>query len=305
LFWLSAGLLYTLEKSGEIVVAVVAGIAVVIGLRVAGGLTLPIAQILGILLASLIGFAAAALHLRRRARPDTLTFRPQSLALDLSLAWPYFLFGTFYYLFLFSDRLLAWSASTFGAPLSLQFRGAYETALDIALIAFVLQVGWVLPASLRFARRVLAAQTEYGVGEEDEHNAQMTRWYWRALLGFVPVAVASAGVAYCVAAWWGLLDNETVYRTAVPALAGYPLLVIGLFNATVFFRLSRANAILKPILAGVMVNVTAGYLLSRLISFEWAVIGFLAGGACFALLSTWRVRRHLRQLDYYYYASGV
>ncbi len=305
LFWLSAGLLYTFDKTWGIMAAVVAGIALVIGLHLFGRVDLPLAQIAGILLASGLSFAIGAQHLRRRSAADRSIPRRQLLAYDLLLGWPFLVYGTLYYGFLFSDRLLAWTASTFGAPLELQFRGSYETALDVALIAFILQVGWVYPAVSRFFQRLQEAQGQLLAADAPQLARRMREHYQAALCWFAGWALTAGVLACAIATWGGFIEDPLVRQTSLVAIAGYTFVVIGLFNANLLFRLSRPAETLPPMIAAFVVNVTVGYALSRVVSYEWAVVGFVAGSLCLAALSTRRVRHHLADLDYHYYAAAA
>jgi hypothetical protein len=304
LFWLSAGILYTLEDTAGIVVAAAVGIAWVIATQEVWNLDLALSQLTGILLASAVAFGISAVRMRWRSRKDTSRTRPQRLALDLYLAWPYFLFGAIYYFFLFVDRLLAWTASTFGAPLSLEFRGPYETGVDIALFAFILQVGWVHPAAARFFDRVQVAQKRFAATLAAEFSRDAMRRYHVTLVGFLPLAIAVSAVTYAAAVWFGLFENPIIHRTMIWAAAGYTCVVVGLFNTSLLFRLSEPIGALRPVALAAAVNLSVGYILSRLISYEMAAAGFALGAAFFAVLSTKQVQRRLRALDYYYFASA-
>ena len=304
LFWLSAGILYTLEDTAGIVAAAAVGIVWVITIQKAFGIDLALSQLTGILLASGVAFAIAAVRMRRRSRKDLNRARPQRLALDLYLAWPYFLFGAVYYLFLFVDRLLAWTASTFAAPLSLEFRGHYETAVDIALFAFIFQVGWVQPAVVYFFDQLQSAQKRYAASVPQQFNRETMRRYRTILISFLPVAIGMTAATYSGAEAFGLLRNPVIHRTMIWAAAGYACVVVGLFNTSLLFRLSEPIGAFRPVAIAAAVNLTVGYILSRVVSYEMAAAGFAVGAACFAVLSTKQVQRRLQALDYYYFASA-
>ncbi|MBI4875506.1 MAG: hypothetical protein HY822_12805 [Acidobacteria bacterium] len=56
---------------------------------------------------------------------------------------------------------------------------------------------------------------------------------------------------------------------------------------------------------GAAVDMLAGYLLSRVLSYQFAVVGFALGAAAFACLSSFSVVKRFRALDYYYFASAA
>jgi len=74
-------------------------------------------------------------------------------------------------------------------------------------------------------------------------------------------------------------------------------------NAVFFLSLSRPRFVLRAIGVGFVVNVVVGFLLSRIVVYYYSVLGLVAGGVVFGLLSTWYAWRVMDELDYYYYSS--
>jgi len=93
--------------------------------------------------------------------------------------------------------------------------------------------------------------------------------------------------------------------TLLGALAGGSLTVIGLWNTSLLFRLSLPVDVVAAIAPAVAVDLFIGYLLSRLGSYHYAVVGFGAGAGYFAALTTRSLWRRLQSLDYYYACSSV
>ncbi|MDQ6707110.1 MAG: exopolysaccharide Pel transporter PelG, partial [Acidobacteriota bacterium] len=160
LLWLSMGILYMLEKNMLVAAAALMGIANVALLHRAFGLDLLLSQMISIVLAAGFGIAVAMLTLKRwsRDRPGEVVREPAGRT--IYYLWPYFAYGCLYFLFLFGDRLLAWTARTEVSGQLFQFRGSYEAAQDVALFAFIFQVGWVHSATVRFFKRLKACQEE-------------------------------------------------------------------------------------------------------------------------------------------------
>jgi len=120
-----------------------------------------------------------------------------------------------------------------------------------------------------------------------------------------------------VAAFWGLSMLRTagvfpfieVFFNPVTqsvfwwAAVGYVFLVLGLFNSVFLFALSRPFFVLRALLAGFVLNVIVGFVLSRVVSSELAVVGLTVGSFVFMLLSSLYARRAFNRLDYYYYSA--
>lgn len=304
-FWLGTGVLYMLERNVLVAAATVVGIAVVGLLYVGAGLALIAAQLIAILAAAAFAAFVSMYLLRRRASTDTgRVHRPMPVR-TLYLTAPYLVYGSLYYLFLFADRLLAWTAQTENASLPLMFRGDYELPLDVALFAFVIQVGWVHSSMHRFYRRLKSAQLFCEIDRVEEFNREMQDFYVARVSIFLPVALAVSAGVFAVAWRAGIVEGGLAIRVALLALAGYPFLVVGLWNASLLFALSLPKAVLPAIAAGTALNVGAGYLLSRMVSYEWAAAGFAFGGVAFALISSAAIYRRFRNLDYYFFASAA
>ena len=303
--WLTSGILYMFERNWLVVAAALLGIGCVALLHLGFHLSLLTAQVLGILSAAAFCFLASWTLLRRASGEDAEAPQPQSLARDLYYAWPHFLYGGAYFLFLFADRLLAWTAANYGAPLSLRFRGDYETALDIALFAFILQVGWVRASVSDFFATVPLNQRSSRLGDGSLFNRGSLRIYARELVRFLPIALISSLVVYKTADWFGLFLTQATRTTTLWSLAGYPFLVIGLWNASLLFRLSRPTALLPAIAAALLADLAFGYAMSRIVSYQMAVFGFTVGSVLFGSISSLQVIRRLESLDYYYFSSAV
>jgi hypothetical protein len=304
LLWLATGILHMLERNLWSAVGTVVGVGSVVLLRRALQVPLVGAQITGIAVATTFAFAASFVLLRARCREDGGRPRSVSPALDLYLTWPHFLFGTLYFLLIFADRLLAWTAPDIAAASPVQFRGDYETAVDIALIAFVLQVGGVRASTFTFFRNVARAQKRHAIGARAEFLRDMSRAYVRSTARFVLLGAAVSACLYLTASRL----SASVHAgscTLLWALLGGSLMVIGLWNTSLLFRLSLPVDVVVAIAPAVAVDLLIGYLVSRLGSYHYATAGFGAGAFYFAALTTRSLLRRLQSLDYYYLASSV
>src|SRR5262249_48138457 len=124
-------------------------------------------------------------------------------------------------------------------------------------------------------------------------------FYSRKLGGFVILAFAVSVAALGVARLAGILHGSNSWISPWSML-GFSLLVWGLWNVSLLFGCSAAPRAAAAAAAGCIADRAVGYVASRLGSYHYAVIGFAAGGAVFALASTLLVLAAFRQLDHRY-----
>ncbi len=305
LFWLATGILHVLHRFLDVTWITLAGITLVAALYRGLGWPLLVSQILTICLSAGVALAISARVLRRNREQTPVPVPPGSLLRDVFFLWPYFAYGVLYYGLLFADRLVAWTAHTQSSALAVQFRGDYEIALNFGLLAFVFQVGWVHRSTAVFYREVARLERRVSIDCVAGFSRAMIGFYWGRIAGFVPLAIAAAALSLGVAAAGSFLRGSAVAITAFWSLAGFPFLVVGLWNVSLLFGLSRASKAAAAAAAACVVDVVAGYLLSRLGSYHYAVAGFTLGALVFALVSGFWTLRAFRRLDYYYFAASA
>jgi hypothetical protein len=237
LLWLACGVLYVLERNTVVGLAVIAGIVTVAVCLRFLNLSLMHAQLIGISVTASVCAMIAITTLQRKAGRNWKPDGPFLTSRIVHITMPFFVYGCLYYLFLFADRWLAWTSSTAASSLPFLFRGDYETGLDIAMIAFVFQVGWVHTSMLSFYDRITRGQSRLTVQEVREFNLEMLRFYLRRLAAFVPLAVVTGVLTFWTANRFHILPTAAMREVTAVALIGYPLLVLGLWNTGMFFAL--------------------------------------------------------------------
>jgi hypothetical protein len=305
LLWLSCGVLYILDRSTALGVVTLAGLAAVWLFSRVGQWPLVGAQIGGILVATTAAAGLSVWALRRRLGNARVMYPATSVSRTVYLAGPYFLFGLLYYFFLFLDRLLAWTAATGSLPMPLWFRGDYEVPLDVALVAFVLTVGWVHPSLLRFQASVSRLRRQSSIAQLDAFHRDAKREYWRRSVGMLGWGVGVTAAVWVLAAWWGVPGGAHSLTLTAWGLVGYLALAFGLWNTSLLFSLSLPKPILQAIGLAVVIDLALGYVLTRVFSYEAAVGGFAAGAAVFAVMSARGALARLRSLDYFHYAAAL
>lgn len=317
LLWLVLSILYMVEMSLLItLITLVALLAVHMAtlflkwrMVAAHSLGLTVA----ILLALVCGWAILHGKARQAERESGATELPRGSMLVYSTA-PYFWYGVLYFTFVLTDRVIAWSASAKRGflPYFMWFDSRYELGMDWALFSFVLMVG-ALEFTIRdFSNRIIPAERNTRADEIEDFNRKFTHFYYSHLVLFLVVAATSVA-----GGWVGLgvlrrtdlfplvevFFNPTTKTVFWWAAIGYVFLVFGLFNSVFLFSLSRPGFVLRSLGLGLVLNVGVGFILSRAVRYDWAVIGMTVGTFGFMLASSWYARRTFKRLDYYYYSA--
>lgn len=226
----------------------------------------------------------------------------------------YFLYGLGYFLFLFMDRILAWSAGPPPPPYIIWFNTPYELGMDWALLSLILTVG-VLEYSINsFSRLLIPKQKGIFINQVQKFNNYFFSYYIRQLalligVGTLSIVAAYYGVMYLkpLGAKYELINDffssTITFKVFWIASIGYLLLSIGLMHTLFFFTLARPRYVIYSMIIAILVNFFIGYILSRTIHYYDAVYGLVAGSIVFAVVSGIVAIRFFRQMDYYYYSA--
>jgi hypothetical protein len=303
-YLLVSGVLYVLDAEWIIVLGTVLGAATGGVLFLEQRLPVLISQIIGLSVAvSALAILAEFRFMRLGARAPLEVPLPPIGRLVYML-WPYFVYGSLYYTFLFADRLIAWTAHTQHSVLPLQFRGEYETALDVCLFAFVLQVSWIHAGLARFYRIVDCEQRRTLIGNNRRLRRALLRFYGKQAGILAALFVFSTSAVVWAIHSIPALRAILLFRVALLGLAGIPFVAAGLWNVALLFALSRPLLAVTASGWALVVNVITGYILSRLLSYDYAVLGFDAGACTLAFLTAWSCRRLLANFDYHFFAAA-
>lgn len=310
---IAGGVLYVLKQYIAMLVCTVAGIAVVGIVLHHTGLGIYGAHWLGLGTTTVTEGVWAAAVLAHRARATTPEMRGAQLPprpVLIAAALPYALYGAGYFALVFADRLAAWSTGSHGFPFT--FRSGYEVGLDWALISVVPALAMLEVTIHAFSARLESAGTRHLAEGATEHNAELQRFYRRYLAILALLLIAGASVTFGLGRLvikleltklHSLFSSPTTLHVYPIAVAGYALLVWGLFNGLFLFSLGRPWLVLRALLPGVVVAVTIAVVLAHTIVYWAAAGGFVVGALVFALSSSVITRRVLASVDYYYAAA--
>ena len=314
--WLLISILYVLTKRAAILLSTLAGVAIVHLVMTYTNWGIHAGHGLGLLGTTLIvgGYGyylldKAAKSVRGPLKDARL---PAWSILYCSLRL-YFVYGMFYFGYLYLDRIIGWSASEHPLPAILWFRTAYELGMDWALISLIFSIAMLEYTINEFASLIIPTQKRFHAFDIAGHNRFFTRFYLRQLVMLVVIAVISI-----IATYYGIgslrhyqevklvrdfFKNPITFFVYWAGAVGYNLMVVGLFNGVFFFSLSRPIPVLRAIVPASLVCAVVGYLLSRTIGYQYSAVGMAIGSFTFAVLSIRNGLCMMSDLDYFYYSA--
>ncbi|MBO6524307.1 MAG: hypothetical protein JJ971_10810 [Balneolaceae bacterium] len=317
LLLLAAAVLFASELRFMILFSITVGTVIVILIMEAELFGVYFAQWIGIVIATLMMGVYSFLYYRIKIRSLRQELTKQSLPnqeVSYYNNYRYFIYGLSYFLFLFVDRLLAWSAGPPPPPYLIWFNTPYELGMDWALISFVITIATLEFSIHTFSRYLIPAQKNITLNNFSEFNKHFKRFYLKQIIVLLFISTISILLTY-----YGILSlrafendvpeirdffaNPITFKVFWMGSIGYVFLVFGLLNSLFFFTLNRAPFALYSIFGALVVNFAIGFLCSRLFGFEYATIGMLAGAFVFALVTGLRALHFFKHLDYYYYSA--
>jgi len=315
--WLSVTVMYILRRELSFTGLIILGIFIVYLLDSLTPLDIIFAQLVSIFLVSIMGMLLVMYYFKKAESREEKGISPQLPRMSITVysIMPYFMYGFLYFLFLFIDRINAWSANEFYMPFFIWFRGEYELGLDFALLALMIPLGVSEVIVHKLMLDLEDAQKRYWATETDAMNRFFKKVYFK-MLGIIALTSVVSALFVWKGIFWAnewylgysgktLIREDTITEFVfIVALISYVILAIGLLNAVILFSLSQPDLVNRSILPAVGVNAFAGFLLSRWFEYSFAVYGLLAGSILFAALTLIHLLKVFGKLDYYYYAAG-
>lgn len=314
---LSAAVLFASEKKLTILSSIIIGTLTVAFCMEVLDLGIYISQWIGIGVTAVIQLIYIFIYYWYKIRQNRQQLFGQSLPkLEVSYYnnYRYFLYGFCYFLFLFMDRILAWSAGPPPPPYIIWFNTPYELGMDWALITFIFTVA-ILEFSIHlFSYKILPAQKEADIKRLKFFNTYFSNFY-----SLQQVFLFVIGIVSIIVTYYGVLSLR-VFADTYPEIQdffaspitfkvfwlgsiGYLFLVFGLLNSLFFFTMNRPEFVLYSMMAAVVVNGITGFVCSRMFGFEYAVLGLIFGSMTFAIITGLIGKKFFRHLDYYYYSA--
>jgi len=213
---------------------------------------------------------------------------------------PYYLYGTFFIVMLFGDRLISWFYNTDrlvgGSVLPLVFNAAYHRGADIALLV-VFPIGLV-----QYVRdgHIFSSIHNISLESPSTDPSALDRYVRRRYLLTMSTSLAisgsiAAGLIFFAPAVMVLLNGTSVSMEILRVAAlGNFLLAIFVVNSSYVMLLNKAKVLAAiAALCALIVGVGGGIL--GQFGFEDIVFAYFCSCATAACLSTFEIRRLMRR----------
>lgn len=304
--------LHTIKQRWVITFAIFVGTAVAIFLKEKSSLLIFTTHWIGIAVAIVIVKVFLMIYFRNLTKnKKSISGNKIKVPVLLYHNYQYFFYGIFIYLFIFIDRIMAWSSGINGnLPFLVYFEKNYELGMDLAILVFLLLAGVLEYSIASFTRFIDIGQKITDHRRPEDFNHQLRKMYWQQIaLLFVTSALAFVFIYYIINASWGFEGqfNETLVQLSIKVCVlggiGYVLLAWGMLNSLYLFTLGQSKKPLKAIIYACLSNIALGFVLSRFVAYEYSVVGMLVGAGLFVTLTIRAILKYFKNLDYYYYAA--
>ena len=304
--------LHTIRQGWVISLAVTVGTAVAISLKLYSSLSIYLTHWIGISIAIIIarGFHVGYFRyiIASKKATSNLEVKPEVFFYH---NYKFFLYGFFLYLFIFTDRILAWSSTINGPlPFIVYFEKDYELGMDMAILMFLLLSGVLEYSIASFTRFLDIGQKLYAFDDANGFNRGFLKMYWQNIgLMMGTAALVAVLIYYLMHASWGYKGQfhedllQLSVNVCVIGATGYLFLAWGMLNTLYMFTLGRPSEPLKAMVLAFIVNFSVGFVCSRFFGYEYSVIGLLTGSFLFMTLTLRSCMIFFKKLDYNYYAA--
>lgn len=315
--WLSASMIYSSRRKLSVAVILSIGTFIVIWLNKFKHLSIHTAHIVGLFVSNILMYLWARYIFRlsreeRKIRYVSLKAKRPSVLTYVNS--PFFKFGFYYFLFLFLDRIISWTAYSKGKFYFFWFRTPYELGMDWALLSFGLMLAVLEWAVNDFSESLIPIQKRFPAFKIKSHNFWYFDFYFTKLAFLLLFGLLSIIAIYLVVIRIGeiysyikmvreFFSSPITFKVYYFASISYLFLAIGLMNNLLYFTLWKSDFGLRSIRIALLVDLIVGILASRLISWDYGVLGFFAGSFAFAMISTYYALKFIQTLDYQYYSA--
>lgn len=223
----------------------------------------------------------------------------------------YFFYGSFFYLYIFLDRILAWSVlKNERFSYFIFFEKDYEIGMDLAILSYIFSAG-VLEYSIgKFTLQLDNLQNKVTLENYKEYNQLFIKDYWKNIVLLIATGIGSFLIQFImVYSSYGYTFqfdeqlNSLNIEICIIGSIGYFFLSWAVLNVLYFFTLGQPKIALNSLLISFFCNLLIGLLLSRLFFYHYSVYGFMIGSLVFMLITTKKVLRFFNSMDYHYYAA--
>jgi hypothetical protein len=302
---------YVFEEYEKIFYFYLFGVAMVFCVRYLLGIGFPAAHFvaLAILDAVFFYFAWKKTEKLKKSEESEGAILPRTSMLIYTLL-PFYMYGLLYFIFLVTDRMVAWNANSIGHGFFVWFHVPYELGSDLALLVLVLAMGYVEIAVYEFLYKLNTEVFLHRLEQYESFNKRVKQFFSKLaklfifyLIGtIIIVTLFILAVKFFVQPKVFLFD-EVVAGVFFISSVAFGLLSFGLLNTLILFSFSRQGVVLKAVAVAIAVDFFVGVFLANTFAVHYAVVGLLAGSFMFWWVTYRYLQNLLNKLDYYYYSA--
>ena len=225
--------------------------------------------------------------------------------------YPYFFYGMLLYVFVFMDRIIAWSANwTNSFKFPLLYEKNYEIGMDLAILMFFALVGVGEYAIAEFSKKL--DQNQKGLAFTDRRifgNHFKNLYRSHILILWITAIISSVVIYLLVTEPWGYIAKfgeelaTTSMHVSIAGSIGYIFLSWGMLNVLYMFTLNVVRPSLRALAIATLVNFSVGFVLSRTFTHDLSVYGMLLGAIVFTVLTHKHLHNFFNRLDFHYSAA--
>lgn len=225
--------------------------------------------------------------------------------------YQYFIYGVLVYVFIFIDRILAWSSSlNRNIPYIIYYEKDYEIGMDLAVLVFLLLTGVLEYSIASFSNFLDLGQKNTKCKNRKEFGKSLLKLYWQHIgMLIISALLIFILIYFIITSSWGYESqfNESLNKLSIHVCIigsiGYFFLAWAMLNSLYMFTLNQPKKAIKALVIAIVVNLTVGMFISRVLTYELSVVGLLIGALTFMLITLNYCINFYKNLDYYYYAA--
>jgi len=214
---------------------------------------------------------------------------------------PLILYGTLYFVFIFSDRLVSWIGA---GPLLLSYNRTYQIGVDLALLLLIPITGVKFTYLYTLSGYLEKNLKEINISDSKAFTTILKKFYKKmmigvSLFGFLFLFIAFIFGDAIVFSAGGNAESATVFKWA---LLGIYFFSFFLTNSVFSFCFRKIKSIVIVLTLGCILAYTLCYMFST-IGHWYAVFGFVLSAMFLAMASLFVVLDMIKRADYVYYQS--
>lgn len=225
--------------------------------------------------------------------------------------YQYFFYGVLVYIFIFIDRIFAWSSSLNKTlPYLIYYEKDYEIGMDLAILVFLLLTGVMEYSVASFSKFLDIGQKSIKYTSPKCFGDNLLKLYWQHISMLIVTSILIfVMIYYIITSNWGYEAqfNETLNSVSIDVCIigslSYFFLAWAMLNSLYMFTLNQPKKAIKALVIAIIVNLILGVFMSRIIAYELSVVGLFFGSLTFLAITLNDCIKFYKNLDYYYYAA--